>query len=414
MSNAPVRSANVLRKVIGSVVIAILITVEIVVCLQYAVNVKPRPWLITTVICSCLLIDGLCVAEIFFVRNMSSRIIIYLVNFALLLIICSAVGDSYLAILYCVMLTQIYINVDGLRARVAMLIVSCFLFVITFTFGWTVNHRSVPTGEALAEIISGCIIGLIVLLVHFGAAMFGIRYYRTNRRLSAALKETDASRAQLQEAYDKLEETALYEERNRIARDIHDNAGHSITAVIMQTEAAKLLIDSDPAAAKAKVISANIQAKHALEQMRDSVHLLAGRDTARSIKTDLEMIISQTMDGTGVKVRSDIEDIALDVDRRRFILNTVKECFANGMRHGGATAFFVELKKYGGTVSLLISDNGSGFAEGCKEGFGLRGIREKANAIHGSLHYGSEEDEGAEICVTFPYQDKKAEEENND
>ncbi|MDE7301163.1 MAG: hypothetical protein K2N47_03240, partial [Clostridia bacterium] len=214
----------------------------------------------------------------------------------------------------------------------------------------------------------------------------------------------------LKEAYDKLSETTLLEERNRIARDIHDNAGHSMTAVIMQTEAAKLLIDTNPEEAKAKMISANIQAKNALEQMRESVHLLAGRDQKFSFKEELEAVIAQTMDGTDIVVRYNIDDAEMDNARRRFLVSSLKECFSNGIRHGGATAFYVEFSVEEDAATLMVSDNGTGLKDDFKEGFGLKGIRERATAFGGSIVIASEEDDGCEIKIII----KAAEEDNND
>lgn len=407
MTDIEKRDLRFARKITGGIIMVVLLMVEVVVCLQYAMETSPKPWLITTVIAACVLLDGLSFAEIFFVGNMSSRIIIYLVNFGLLLIICTAVGNSYLVILYCVMLTQIYLNANGFRSRIVMLAVSCILYTATFVIGWSVNHGEVPEGAAVTEIVASCTVGLLILLAHFCAMLFTIKYYRNNRRLNAALREADKRKEELEDAYEQLAETAIYEERNRIARDIHDNVGHSITAVIMQTEAAKLLIDTDGEAAKEKIVSANILAKNALEQMRDSVHLLAGTSTYRSVKDDLGVILSQTMDGTGVKIRCNIEDVALSAEKRRFIVNTVKECMSNGIRHGGATAFYVELKRDGGRICLIISDNGTGLKRGFKEGFGLLGIREKTEAFGGALQYVSEEGEGLEISVTIPGEEEE-------
>ncbi|MDE6373651.1 MAG: sensor histidine kinase, partial [Clostridia bacterium] len=253
----------------------------------------------------------------------------------------------------------------------------------------------------ILDMASASVVGIIILALPFAGAKFLIVFYRNNLKLTKALKEADESKKQLEEAYNQLSETAVFQERNRIARDIHDNAGHSMTAVIMQTEAAKLLIDRNPEEAKAKIIAANIQAKNALEQMRESVHLLAGRDTAMSLKEELEEILAQTMDGTGVKIRCDIGDVSLAGDRRRFIANSLKECLSNGMRHGGADAFYVEFSEDGGEVCLTVSDNGKGLPEDFKEGFGIRGVREKAAAFGGGIVFESESGDGCEIKITI-------------
>lgn len=175
-----------------------------------------------------------------------------------------------------------------------------------------------------------------------------------------------------------------------------------MTTVIMQTEAAKLLVDSNPEEAKNRIISANIQAKNALEQMRESVHLLAGKNDEYSLKSEIEEIIAQTIDGTELKIRCNIEEIALDSEKSRFICNSVKECLVNGIRHGRATAFFIEMRKEFSFVTLLVSDNGKGIEGELKEGFGLRGIREKAERLGGRCTFSSEEGEGFETQISIP------------
>ena len=243
---------------------------------------------------------------------------------------------------------------------------------------------------------------MFILAIHCAVTNFILKFYSNNANLKHALIEADESKTQLKDVYEQLSQTAVYEERNRIAKDIHDNAGHSMTTVIMQTEAAKLLIDSNPEEAKNRIISANIQAKNALEQMRESVHLLAGRAHARSLREEIEEIIAQTIDGTELKIRCDLEDVSIEGEEYRFILNTVKECLANGIRHGKATAFYLEMKKSFSDVCLLISDNGCGIDDEIKEGFGLICIREKAEALGGRCSFSSEAGEGFEVEITLP------------
>lgn len=228
--------------------------------------------------------------------------------------------------------------------------------------------------------------------------MFLLKFYKTNLALTAALKEAGESRAKLKNVYEELTQTKVFEERNRIAREIHDTAGHSMTTVIMQTEAAKLLIDDDPAEAKNRIISANVQARNALEQMRESVHLLAGRVQTKPLKDEVEEIIAATIDGTDLKARFDLDDVHPSAEVYRFIVNSLKELLSNGIRHGKATAFYVELKG-GDGISLLVSDNGGGVSDDVKEGFGLRGIRENAEKLGGTCNFTSEDGEGFEAHI---------------
>ena len=386
----------------GIIIAVILLVLETIVDVQYIMYVPKHPvWGIALLIACEVVLDVLFVIEIF-VKTFKARIVIYSADFVLLLIVSALSVSPYLSALYCVILSQFYLTVEEFKYKLAVFVVSCGLFLFTFFTGWALNHQAAIDYDSVLSAALDGLLNLLILFAHFAVANFLISFYKTNKKLTAALKEADENKKRLEEAYEQLSETAVFEERNRIARDIHDNAGHSMTAVIMQTEAAKLIIDSNPDEAKSRIISANIQAKNALEQMRESVHLLAGRNASLTLKQEIEEIIAQTMDGTDVVVRYDVADVSLPYDKRRFIVNSLKECLANGMRHGGANAFYVELALGEESVSLTVSDNGTGLPTDFKEGFGLRGLREKAAALGGSIVLDSEEDEGAEIKISVP------------
>ena len=389
-------------RVLGVGVGVVLFVFEVIICAQY-VSLKPMPavWKIVSLVGCSVALDVLCLVELYAIKTLKARIAVYCVDFVFLLFVCALTGSTYISALYCVILSQFYINIEDFKTKIVAFVLSCVMFIVTCVVGWFINQMREITYNEIFDMVSAWITGVIILAAHFGVVNFLIGFYRTNIKLTGALKEADESKKQLEEAYAQLSETAGFQERNRIARDIHDNAGHSITAVIMQTEAAKLLIDVNPEEAKAKVISANIQAKNALDQMRESVHLLAGRDSSCSIKEELEEILAQTMDGTGVKIRCALDDVQLAGVKRRFIANSLKECLANGMRHGGASAFYVELSSEAGVLCLTVSDNGCGLPDNFKEGFGLRGIREKAVNFGGGIVYESESGDGCEIKITI-------------
>lgn len=389
-------------RVLGVGVGVVLLVFEVIICAQY-VSLKPMPavWKIVSLVGCSVALDVLCLVELYAIKTLKARIAVYCVDFVFLLFVCALTGSTYISALYCVILSQFYINIEDFKTKIVAFVLSCVMFIVTCVVGWVINQMREITYNEIFDMVSAWITGVIILAAHFGVVNFLIGFYRTNIKLTGALKEADESKKQLEEAYAQLSETAVFQERNRIARDIHDNAGHSITAVIMQTEAAKLLIDVNPEEAKAKVISANIQAKNALDQMRESVHLLAGRDSSCSLKEELEEILAQTMDGTGVKIRCALDDVQLAGVKRRFIANSLKECLANGMRHGGASAFYVELSSEAGVLCLTVSDNGCGLPDNFKEGFGLRGIREKAVNFGGGIVYESECGDGCEIKITI-------------
>lgn len=384
--------------------IALLIIMSIIICAQYATTYMEdgRVGTLVTVVLSCVAIVVIETIDSFAVSHLAVKYILYGLDSIFLLLLCIGTGSMYLVVLYCIVLSQFYLSIDRFKENVILFSVSCALFIVSFISGRIVAGGSDTVYGSIVDIMGDSLLGIGVLAIHFIIANFGLKFYSQNQQLRSALKESDESKAQLEAAYKEISRTAVYEERNRIAKDIHDNAGHSMTTVIMQTEAAKLLIDTDPTEAKTRIISANIQAKNALEQMRESVHLLAGRAQVKTLKEEIEEIIAQTIDGTELKIRCNIEEIEIEAEKARFICNSVKECLVNGIKHGRATAFFIELKKEFSNVCLLISDNGTGTGGEIKEGFGLHGMREKAEKLGGRCNFSSEKDEGFETEILIP------------
>ena len=386
------------RKWLGAAVAVALAVMEIVICVQYMPETNAVFTYIVLALC-CVMLDALVVLNFYVFKPLKVKFVAYGVQFFFLLLISAITANDFCVVLYCLANTEFYMSSENLKLNFIIFGVSVGVFVASFVIGWVRVYDGESTYNAVVQILGGCLFGMLILMIHFFITYGLVRFYRTSKRLSAALAEADASKAALEEAYKQLSRTAVYEERNRIAKDIHDNAGHSITTVIMQTEAAKLLIESDPEEAKKRIISANIQAKNALDQMRSSVHLLAGRAAETSLKDGIEEIVAQTVDSTDLKIRCDVQDVNLEEERARFLFNCVKECIANGIRHGGATAFYIEARLRSGEVSLLVSDNGRGPRGEIKEGYGLKSMREKAEQFGGTMRISGEPDEGCEVSV---------------
>ena len=386
--------------------IIILLVIEIIVCAQTYSPGGNIAQYISFVVC-CVALAVFETVNAFAIKKFVAKMVFYGFDSAMLVAIGILTGSPLLSAMYCIVLTGCYLSVEKFKDRTILFGVGCGIYTVAFIVGWVIQNVGTSTYDSAVRIISGLFFGLLIIALDYVIVQFLIKFARTNRELSAALKDADESRAQLEQAYEQLTRTKVYEERNRIAKDIHDNAGHSMTTVIMQTEAAKLLIDENPQEAKNRIISANIQARNALEQMRESVHLLAGRSQTRALREELEEIIAQTIDGTDIRARYDLSDITTSERQYRFICNSLKELLANGLRHGAATAFYIELKEVFGNISLLVSDNGKGVDGDICEGFGLKGVREKAETLGGRCIFTSEAGEGFETEITLPVEKEK-------
>ena len=347
------------------------------------------------------------VMKIFVMRTFLRKIAWYVIDSLLLLVftvfsswgISLVFGSSYIYLVYMLVLSEYYLSAPSLRDCAIMFAVNLAAYTIVYIINAVVRNEF---GSAFL-ISSQYFLVLIVLVLHFIMFNFAMTVSRKNKQIEENLRELEESRNELLRAYEKVEEATVIEERNRIAKEIHDTAGHSLTTVIMQTEAARLAMEKDPARARHCIDAANLQAKNCLEELRLSVHLLSGRRENVTLKEYLEGILDETAEGTSFTVRSKIDDVEMKDEAERFISNTLREGISNGIRHGGSTAFFFELKDMGNYVELLLSDNGAGAdMTKFKEGFGLSGMRAKAEALGGMINFSSEPGEGFEIRLSLP------------
>ena len=383
-------------------VFVLLLIVEFVIFLQFLDMPKEEDFLyqliFVAVASSVLTISE--AFKLFVAKDSGAKTVCFIFDIISSIILIASTGSTYLAILYVLVLTEFYITSKRALASVLMFAVSIPAYLVSYWLGQTLW---LGTGVSYMVIITDSVGALALMVAHFFVVNFALGFYRQYLRLDKALRELDESKAELQKAYDELEAVTVLQERQRIAKDIHDTAGHSITTVIMQTEAAKLLIEKDPEAAKQKIVAANLQAKHALEELRESVHLLSGTAQSNTLQTALKNIIHESTDGTGIKIRHELADVFVSPAKHRFLCNTLKESISNGLRHGGATAFWVELKEEDLMIVLTVSDNGKGAdVAQMQHGFGLTSMAEHAERLGGKVNIQSEEGEGLEIVVILP------------
>lgn len=360
-------------------------------------------WYFVFPLSAALLIEN--AVKVWALKTSRSKIACYVIDMLLLLFLTYFSDGTLISTTYIVILSEFYLSQEKLSANIAMCASSMAVFLATLAASTALNGEAVN----LVSLILSAFNDLILIALHFFIFNFSLQMYRKNTEIEKALSELNVSNEKLKKAYDELQEITVLEERQRIAKDIHDTAGHSITTVIMQTEAAKLALADNVEEARQKLNAANLQAKHALEELRTSVHLLSGTGEVLPLKDQLLTIIRESSDGTDIAFRYDIDDVTLSEEQNRFVTNTLKEGISNGLRHGGATAFYVELKHGEGGVSFLLSDNGRGAVNFC-EGFGLRGARMRAQSLGGVLGIETEEGEGFELKIFLPY-DKEGEKE---
>ena len=203
----------------------------------------------------------------------------------------------------------------------------------------------------------------------------------------------------------QAEELATTQERNRVARDIHDGLGHHLTVVQMQVQAARAVLRSDPAKADAVLARAQRQATEALAEVRRSVAALREPRAVPPLGSALEALAADTS-AAGVPTELQVTGIvrALPPEVEESLFRAAQEGLTNVRKHAEARRAHV-LLGYGddGTVLLEVGDDGVGTAGALDgAGFGLLGVRERAIRLGGSVDVTSDPGHGTTVRMAVP------------
>ena len=185
------------------------------------------------------------------------------------------------------------------------------------------------------------------------------------------------------------QELAVVEERNRLARDLHDAVKQQVFATAMQVAAAQALIERDPAAAKIRLAEAERLAGQAQRELTTLIQelrpaALANKGLAAALRDYCADWSRQSGIAAEVRARGE-RDAPLEVEQALF--RVAQEALANVARHSGATRADVRLAWEHGALILVVQDDGRGFDADDVEGrgVGLRSMRERAEALGGAL-----------------------------
>ncbi|WP_119696696.1 sensor histidine kinase [Microbacterium halotolerans] len=190
-----------------------------------------------------------------------------------------------------------------------------------------------------------------------------------------------------QEQHDVVErQTALVAERERVARDVHDVLGHSLTIVTVKSELAERLVDIDPDRAKAELAQIRSLSREALAEVRATV---SGLRVARL--GDELVAADEALRAAGIESAVPKEADAVDPRYRIVVAWVLREAITNVVRHSYARRCSVRLYADG----IVIEDDGKGVPSGVAAG-GLRGARERVEAAGARLEVGAANDDGAE------------------
>lgn len=228
--------------------------------------------------------------------------------------------------------------------------------------------------------------------------------YQRNNQLQSAERELSEALEKSRSLNDRIAEMTVVEERNRIARDIHDSLGHALVALNIQLETALTLWDLDREQAYASLQEAKQLGSSALAAVRTSVSAIRTEALqGKILEQALSGLLLEFQQATQIEPTVEIDlsypfPNAVNVAVYRII----QEGLTNICKHAQATAVHLALRATQQTLHLSLKDNGGGFCHDLQpSGFGLQGMRERAAALGGRLAVTGDVGEGCHIAASF-------------
>ncbi|MDE7333610.1 MAG: sensor histidine kinase [Lachnospiraceae bacterium] len=215
------------------------------------------------------------------------------------------------------------------------------------------------------------------------------RILSLNDKLNQANEELQLANRQMEEYARESIKNAETQERNRLAREIHDTLGHSLTGIITGLDACVTLIDTAPEAVREQLKVIADVARNGMADVRRSVKAL--RPDALE-KMELEKALLAMMEETRKASHVEIDYCCTaelghyNKDEEEIIYRIVQESITNAIRHGRAGKIMIAISIEYNVMNIWVKDNGIGCTH-IEKGFGLHHMEERLAMLHGSLNY---------------------------
>jgi signal transduction histidine kinase len=248
---------------------------------------------------------------------------------------------------------------------------------------------------------------LVFTLILVGGPFLVGRIVNARIMLARELREKAARLEREQQESAKL---AVAEERARIAREIHDVVAHNLSVMVVQSSAARRMIDRNPERANEALVSVEHTGREALAEMRRMLDMLRGDDEEVALAPqpsidELDALLDRAREA-GLDVNLEVEGerrrVQSSVDLSCFRI--VQEALSNTIKHADAEHAHVRLRYGSAEVEVDVTDDGRGVRPQSNGhgGHGLVGMRERVAMLGGRLEAGYRADGGFEVRATLP------------
>ncbi|MCL6591744.1 MAG: hypothetical protein K6U80_17560 [Firmicutes bacterium] len=235
-------------------------------------------------------------------------------------------------------------------------------------------------------------------------------YDNKNNQLTALNQELTAMNDELMTASERLheyaatvEELSIANERNRLARDVHDILGHTMTLVLTSLEVSQLACEKDLEITKKYLAEAVEITRKGITELRNSIRGLVPEkvNTNNLIKMLKKLIDDFRISGMTIDFSYTEPEMLLEPAHSNVVYRICQEALTNSLRHGKAQEVSIILRVDHDRIRLFIFDNGCG----CKEvqpGYGLNGMKQRVLDLRGNITFGSDGERGFTIHAEIP------------
>lgn len=322
------------------------------------------------------------------------------------------------------------------RYPVLILVISMFLLFAYYTLGYPAIGLAVPVAAALysaaeqGHMTAAVVVGLLLLVVstYFRldeveslAYLLVYELVSTVALMAAAVALGDGARTRRALRAEQVQTARLIEqehalraeqrvqaERMRVARDLHDTIGHSISVISLHADVAREAICRDDDQARQALAQIRATTSEAMRELRATVKVLRnpateGPENTIASLANLNGLITQTRASglqVAVHVTGDLASLPATVDTAAYRI--VQEALTNIMRHAHATQAELTLAVDGQTLRLRVSDNGRATPNAITPGSGITGMRERARLLGGDLIAQPQPDGGFAVTASIP------------
>jgi two-component system, NarL family, sensor histidine kinase DesK len=217
--------------------------------------------------------------------------------------------------------------------------------------------------------------------------------------LTAALGSAIRANEELRRLRDERARLAVTEERMRIARDLHDLLGHTLSLIAVKTELAARLVGRDPGRAEAELADVQRVTRDALAEVREAVHGYRREGFSEALAS-----ARTTLAAAGIECRVDGDVPPLPIQVESVLGWAVREAATNVVRHSDARRCVIRLQRGGEDVSLEVDDDGSPAPAAGGGGSGLAGLAERARDLDGTFEAAARPAGGFRLRLRIPVQ----------